>query len=427
MSFIKNQILNAASTVLPTVACSTSANWLDIGSLVKAGLGHGYSVVQLSEFMIQKVLQSKVSTSSLATDANAIKRFALYPTCLEAECMPSEIVKFHEVNQKYIDKLTILLRAVRKFFELYRPSVSLIAQGYEPESALIRYVAAQYSIPVLAIENTALSDRMIWDCVSGITTNRSMSKNFFWRHEEFADEDYCSKFCEQIIESTKARKLAEHQSPENDNFQRFKNGYCLFLGQVYTDTATLFSIGKWNKPEHLLKSFLVTCKNQNLPAVIKLHPREKSGSAPIINREHKKLTWRKIQADDELFELCQNSELVYVDHDNECDTYKLMDNCRLTVTLTSQSGLESAIRGKTSIVCGPSFYSDMGFTYESYSPETFPAVFQEALAGNGDRDTILARKFATIYFEKYCKPKTMKSVFDLLTATRKSRKLFETF
>jgi len=421
MKFTKQHLLRAASIIFPTVACSTAAYWLGIGPLAKAGLKNRLNLMVLGGTNVGQFVSPADSISEF--DSRAVSQIAEYPACLEEECMPSELDRTSLVFQRNVEQLKKELCSIDGFFKKFKPFVSLIAQGYEPQSALIRHVSLQRNVPILAVENTAIKDRMIWDCVSGITTNRSLAKSFFWRYENSVDPDYCQKYCDHMIKTTRSRKLKEHQSPDAKLALPFKN-YALFLGQVYTDTATLFSIDQWGKPENLLKTFLRICKKESVAAVIKLHPREREGRAPIVERPYDKLTWRKIQEDPELFEMCCDSGCVYVDHENEFDTYSLMEHCLLTTTLTSQSGLESAIRGKPSVVCGPAFYAGLGFTYDCLEPEGFEVAFARALKSEGTARTELARLFATIYFEKYCREKNTTTVFELLRLVGNSRSLF---
>jgi hypothetical protein len=66
----------------------------------------------------------------------------------------------------------------------------------------------------------------------------------------------------------------------------------------------------------------------------------------------------------------------------------------------------------------------MGFTFDCLSPENFASAFAQALNCDVAVRTKIAQLFATIYFEKYCREKSLATVFQLLRLTGKSRNLF---
>ncbi|MFM7928721.1 MAG: hypothetical protein ACKO9Q_13510, partial [Pirellula sp.] len=63
-----------------------------------------------------------------------------------------------------------------------RIDAAVIVQGFEPSNAFIRAAAIRQRIGTLALENTMLSDRLLWDSVSGIIPNRNLAKNYYWRY-----------------------------------------------------------------------------------------------------------------------------------------------------------------------------------------------------------------------------------------------------
>ena len=125
-------------------------------------------------------------------------------------------------------------------------------------------------------------------------------------------------------------------------------------------------------------------------------------------------------ANERLAALIANTDQVLIDSENEFDTYDLIRRARLSVTINSQSGLEAAIRGTPTVVCGQAFYGSLGFTYDASRAEHFGIAFSEAAAAKAEPSkTRLARKFTTIYFDRYCREKSIGSLLTLIKSTAK--------
>jgi hypothetical protein len=111
----------------------------------------------------------------------------------------------------------------------------LYPQGLTPRAAALREAALHAGRQILSIENTFMVDRIVWDCIGGITSRNSLHHAFAercraqMRHEDFRDwiEIYKSR--------NKMDKPREHQSsPEHIDIS---DGYVLFLGQISIDSA----------------------------------------------------------------------------------------------------------------------------------------------------------------------------------------------
>jgi hypothetical protein len=112
---------------------------------------------------------------------------SIYATAIETECTPAEFNVSHtSTRDSWSHKLGLLANTYRKQFAREEPKCVIVVQGYTPESAAARAAAISLGIPVLAIENTAISTKMLWDNVSGITTNRNLAANHYWRYKDRA-------------------------------------------------------------------------------------------------------------------------------------------------------------------------------------------------------------------------------------------------
>lgn len=334
----------------------------------------------------------------------------LYATCVATDSLPSELNDEHEpVRRVWEARIAENYDRIRKIVIGGEPSLAVVIQGFEPQNAIARCCARELGLPVLALENTTCVSRMLWDSVAGIT-NRNLARNYYWRCDD-VDQWECDQYCAEFIRNTKRLKSEQHRSPSVRCGRLTKEEPILFLGQVYTDSSQVFGMRRWASPVEVLRHCVRWCKQNHQPLVVKLHPKEVSGRNAIDNRPYDKLTYRKIMADEELNEGLKDIAAV-IDCSNQFDTYELIDQCRLAVTVNSQAGLEAAIRGKRVVVCGDAFYGDLGFTWDAPCPGVFEAVVREALSS--DPSPEIARRFTYIFFERYCREKSESGLATLI-------------
>lgn len=352
----------------------------------------------------------------------ALQHIARYPVSIEAEASLHDLAnsseKYNQLFEKWLEILRWHLIRITNLFDKFAPKSLVLVQGYEPINAVARLIAISRNIPMIAIENTALFDRMLWDNISGITTNKSLAKNYFWRFGDSVQDELVTQYIGRLIRDTKSKKQGEHMSP---NKIYVTNGYkkrrVLFLAQVYTDSSVLFGSGTWRDQVEIIVALANLARDFSFQLIIKLHPKEISGSAPVTYVKYNKLTYRKIRSSKEF----QNEILlgadVVIDHDNEFDTYALIAATDVAVTTNSQAGLEAAIRGVPTIVCGDAYYGSMGFTLEAPDSEILKSQLYKSLHFNETDKLRLAQAakiFTYIYFEKYCVNKTEESLADLV-------------
>lgn len=416
MDWLKATAIKSSSFFLPTIVASNSVNWLGLRGIRQELLKKRYHL----EFVPRIDSKFRVETNTPDDFSPCLAELARYPVSIATESH-AEIgsSEFKESSTFWQNQLLRMKHKFSQLFDRCKPKLGLIVQGYEPESAMIRHLCNERSIPVLAIENTALKDRMIWDNVSGITTNKNLSKNYFWKHADQISDSDAQQYCEQLIASTKDRKQGEHTSPERKFEASSGRPYALFLGQVYTDSSLIFGMADWESPEAVIRSFLLACKRQKLDAVVKLHPKENTGTSPVVGLPYNRLTLRKLQADPIAASLLEES-FVHVDFENQWDTYDLINSAKCAVTINSQSGLEASLRGVPSVICGHAFYSPMGFTWEAAGEEFFETAFEAVLnctTKQLEKMNRLAKKFACVHFDRYCVAKSSQSLSKLIEAT----------
>jgi len=316
----------------------------------------------------------------------------------------------------------LLLRDLKRF----RPHMIMTAQGYGIESMLARNEAAKRSIPLLALENTALKDRVLWEPISGVTVNRNIGQNLFWRYDGVTSQTEADAFCESIIRTTKQNKQDEHRSPER---QWQAADACigptvLYLGQVYTDSSLLYGCYPDFGPESVVEALYDWCDGHGARLVLKLHPKEAKGIAPVTHQPYDKLTLRRLEA---VFQEQRslNRNWVTVDSENEWDTYGLIERADIVVTINSQAGLEAAIRGKRVVTCGRCFYAGMDFTDDVKNPKQLKQVLNDRAGHSAQpQESATARRFFFVFFNRYCLPLKQDAILTKVKALCRARGLF---
>jgi len=382
----------------------------------------GFKPLELSQALRSRGIKSfnHVNRTDHSGEASAnpadcpaeLEEAARYATCVESDCLPSEVnFESSAVLRRWRGRLASYYGKSLQVFQKRPPDAVVIVQGFEPRNAASRCAALHLGLPIVAIENTSMADQMLWDVVSGITTNRNLARNIYHRVGAGLDPAASERFAIVTIRNTKQMKMQEHVSPEGVSPQSDRPTL-LFLGQVYTDSSLVFGMRRWATPMQVMAHAARWCREHGFHMVAKLHPKEQQGCNTVDGRHYDGLTYRKLQADSDAWpELMRLG--AEIDFDNQYDTYQLIKDCRVAVTVNSQSGLEAAIRGKPVVVCGQAFYGDLDFTWDAPAPELFSAAMAGALSNRGT-DVATARRFHDVFFRKYCRPKTVNGLIELI-------------
>lgn len=353
-----------------------------------------------------------------------IETVITYSICLDCECLPHQIDPARENHRAAIIRHSHAAASahdhIAEAIDRIKPHVALILQGYNLENAVLRQICIQRNLPFVAFEITSRNDRLVWENISGITVNKNLARNHFWRWRDLIDPRKSGAFCEEEIIRTKKSKHAEHQSPNLRWERPVGKRTILFLGQVYSDSSVLFGLQQPLTPEAIVQSLLEIVAAEGHMLVLKLHPKENGGQCPNgqpLNR----LTWRKLSAIPSISRLLEElGDRVCVDHDNRFDTYSMIDAADVVVTINSQAGLESSIRGKQVITCGDAFFGGLGFTHEARSISDLRSYVQFCMDGEKvNPSQAAARTFYHVFFEKYCIPCTAESVAQRLATSAK--------
>ena len=394
-------------------------NWIGINydAIIKNLLCSGFVVERitcLDEKSCKPLEINKDFRNTRYKDIN-LYRVSEYNICVALEEFPSHISFDKEEHRKAISEWFSKSSKCIDFYEKLvlekKPLKLLISQGHNFDSAVIRALACVHGFDVVAVENTFNNNKIVWDDVSGITVNKNLAKNYFWKYKEIVEASESNRYVSEYLLKIKQMKSAEHQTPA-EIFAAPVKKTVLFIGQVYTDSSTLFGINNFACPLDILECLVDYCTENGYHLVIKLHPKESIGN-DINGRPYNNLTYRKICQRPGLLELISANGFVL--DQNVYDTYSLIEAADVCVTVNSQAGLEALIMGKDLVLCGQSFYSGLGFTFEALNVEGLVCFLDQVLMqGISVVDPCEINKFFYITCEKYFMERSEESIEHLL-------------
>ena len=334
-----------------------------------------------------------------------------YAAAVEAEEVSSNTGSENlPIMSIWTTRLAEMLELTEAAFRRDRPALVVLVQGYEPVNAVARAAALNLGIPALAVENTSLKSRMLWDNVSAITTNRSLAANYYWRYKGSVNDAIVNEYIESLLSGLRAFKTEEHTAPSGMGAPECSRPNVLFLAQVLTDSSIIFGLGNDESPLDYIQSTVNWCQKNGYRLILKLHPKEFIGNDPIANRPYRKLTYRKMLQRTGLMQTLKENQAI-IDSENSFDTYELIHQSKFVVTVNSQAGLEAALFDKPVVVCGNAFYRGLGFTLDINHPSQFNSMMDIAAVFEVPRS---CREFAYIYFKQYCRSKTEDSLVGLI-------------
>jgi len=171
---------------------------------------------------------------------------AIFNICCELNLFIDEIC-FHNSKHKevIIDRYKMCVNYIdyiHEMFEKFNFNCVTYWQGHFFDSAIIRIIALQKSVPVLVLETTPNKNKLLWDNVSGIAVNQNLSRNYYWKNLQIVSSNTTKEFVKTNIASINHTKSDEHQSPTKQYIKNSSKPLLLFLGQVYTDASILFGL-----------------------------------------------------------------------------------------------------------------------------------------------------------------------------------------
>ncbi|EDM42977.1 hypothetical protein SCB49_01697 [unidentified eubacterium SCB49] len=345
-----------------------------------------------------------------ALDASSLKMdevysgVSLYKVCIYSICndlmlfkneinldLHKEVIfKWYSVAKKMIDNLTVL-------FNTHTFSLVVVINGHSLLDACLLSFAKKKNVPFLSLEGTSNSKKNVWDAITGKVITYNLSRKYFKDYQNKIKKEevvtYISNFKNTIFDY----KKEEHLSNEINTEVPFNTPFVLFLGQVYTDAAQLFSLkDDFDSPISVIETVIDTCKKLRMPLLIKLHPKENSGISPVIAKPYNLPTYKRVKK--------YENEHVFIDYQNTYNTFNLIAHSQAVITVNSQAGLEACIYDKPVLTYKNSFYSKTPFTYDYQDKKTLESQLVFVLNNKilNNRDLEAAQQFFFIFFEKYC-------------------------
>eukprot|EP00192_Tetraselmis_astigmatica_P003606 CAMPEP_0117667544 /NCGR_PEP_ID=MMETSP0804-20121206/11031_1 /TAXON_ID=1074897 /ORGANISM="Tetraselmis astigmatica, Strain CCMP880" /LENGTH=548 /DNA_ID=CAMNT_0005475293 /DNA_START=274 /DNA_END=1921 /DNA_ORIENTATION=- len=277
-----------------------------------------------------------------------------------------------------------------KQLDEFKPTVVVVAQGHYHFAAGFRVAAILQGLHLVALETPINNRRLVWSTISGISVDRGVERNLYWRYSEFVRAEIAQAEVRKYLERVKQSKMLVHASPENtdalDEWLATKprgQKILAYVGQVYTDTAVVLNIASgFTSQADIIWTVAQWCVDKNQPFIVKFHPRETPPKdlLPIYGPRLNHLTLRRLR---EKYDwdglLANNSDLILADNFNSIDTYAILDAVDAVVTINSGSGLEALLKGKEVVLAGHAYYGGMGFTHHVSDPANMRSTLSEVM------------------------------------------------
>ncbi len=311
----------------------------------------------------------------------------------------------------YMEQAAAYISTIVSLFDSFQPDMAVVPQGHTIQSAVIRYICVLRGIRIISIENSLNAKKMIWDDISGISVNKISAKNFFWRFEDLVSSEKALDYVHSYFSAVKKNKQDQHQSPDRSLIiDKKKRPTLLFLANVLTDASVLFN-SRVGSQIDAIKQTAAVAKERNYNLIIKIHPRER----PDHSENYENLTICSLQEDQDFRQLVNSCDHLFIDDKNSYDTYSLIKNSDLCITISSQSGLEAMLLGKETVLLGHTYFGGLGFTHEVQNLCDLDHTIMTALDPKNRRikQKDIA-KFFYIFDDLFCLEKDENSILDLM-------------
>lgn len=320
--------------------------------------------------------------------------------------------------RKIVGECVALIDRAERLLDLAAPDVVIYPQGHHMHSAVMRYLCVLKDIRVIALENSMVSTRLVWDMISGIAVSKITARNFYWKWMDLVEPESFLDHRDWYVRSVKSLKASQHESPDTAlRIEERSKPVILYLANVLTDASVMFNSRVGSQVE-AIKMTARWALEQGYTFLLKLHPRERPGH----NQHYENLTLNALQKDAAFWEAASSSPDVIIDHDNRYDTYSLIRVCSVSVTVCSQAGLEALLFGKQTVLLGEAYYGGLGFTHEVHHESQLDVTMRRAMELRGDdRNPTEAARFFYIFDRLFCEEKSEEGLLRLVGKAVDSR------
>lgn len=418
--------LNHHTDVPPRRALMAYQPWFGLNTihLVAECFDHGTLLVLLDDEITSPPREPELTPANFRTLSHrgvSLWNVSVHRLALRLDTLPADIdfnLPPHAtaVREVYAHAVVLIDRALAHC-DFYQPETVLMAQGHDLLSAVLRHVAVRRGLRVVALENIFRTDRLLWDDTSGIAVNRNAAKNHFWRYRDFIADADATRSVATFLGGIAALKSPEHQSPAHRLAARADDGVrtIVYLAQVGVDSSVLFGLRGFASQVEVIAALAAHAARHGHRLLIKLHPKESPHHHDPAKCYHRLTArWLEAHAGFKTARAALGDRLL-LDEENRYNTYDLIRQADVCVTVNSQAGLEATLLDREVVLCGDAFYGGLGFTHEATDAPALAFTLERVLRDNLRlNDGRAARAFFHIFTELYCLPKTVESVRMLL-------------
>lgn len=316
---------------------------------------------------------------------------------LKWDSVPKITSAISEQDRRIVERFLLscarYLLALEEVFKSIQPTHILIFNGLLYLERAAYEVARRYHISVLATESSCFADRKYFDS-SGVIGNRH-SYSRMARHSieakrltqaqkqelnEYLHNVYTGKnnFIQQS-EPSKAEVKDKLGIPSSKTI-------VTFFGQVPHDSVIVYDSEIYPGVYEAIKDTIrIFTRFKHVHLIIRLHP----GGHNTGQRDNSILN-RLLQSN-----IPENVSIV---HSKQINTYDIMKESSLGITICSQTGLEMLSMHKPVITLGKAFYSQLGFTFDVMNLELYSPIARLALSNLELSDSIKDRIDTYLYY-----------------------------
>ena len=284
---------------------------------------------------------------------------------------PSQI-RHQAARLEFMADALCYMEAIGRALDHWQPHAIVIWGGTFYAERIAALLARRRGVRVIAIENTAFRDRIYVDA-TGVTGNRhAVAHCAHWLEarcltpvERQRLRDYLSR-----VHSGAASWVPHAESAGREAVCEAlgippERRLALLIGQVAVDSVVLLDSPIFpDMRDFVITTAEIMSRQADYHLVVRLHPAEAMW--------HDNLTLRRLAG----WNPPPNCSLV---HSQQLNTYDLMRESELGITLCSQAGLEMLSMGKPVVTAGRAFYAGRGLTYDVPSRAAYPTVLEDAL------------------------------------------------
>lgn len=388
---------------------------IDVNLFKKRFQENGFDLLMLKELNQDSCLNQRIRND--LNPKEIYRGIKLYNVCLYNICNELGIFKnelcfdnHYEIISKWYSLAKKTIDYLEKIFIEKKVLGAIVFHGHLLFDACLLAVCKLYRVRFLTLEITSNRNRLVWDNLSGYVVSYNLARNYFYKHIDENIDEVIDSYSKKYLTKIDSYKSYEHASTtQNKSTLIFKDQpFVLYLCQVYNDASQLFTFeNSLVNPVDVINEASRISKSLGINLVIKIHPKEIVGKNPVTRKSYNQPTFNRIKD-------LESEKHIFIDVNNEFNTYELIKNSVSVITVNSQAGLEAALYNKPVLSYYKGFYSGLGFTND-YSDIKDLELKLKFIVKNDikkNKNLLAAQSFFYTFNEHYCIKKSEKSLFE---------------